>query len=177
MQWSLESDGWAHSPNDESTNGLHDEPVKVYQKPGANDNFLQISLHACPVSVLLLLLYEAPSTATLSFITWNKAYSLFPRTTFVRKECYLLQKIEDGEAGDSIRAHLTELSKNGIKTKAHHWDDEQEHEITRIRRVGDKHTWVINLETTGLEIVMSPVPDAAIEASTFKNPGVARIQL
>jgi len=40
------------------------------------------------------LLCNSMSTGELSFISWNKAYALYPRHTFLEKETYLLQNMQ-----------------------------------------------------------------------------------
>lgn len=78
----LEADGWTGEATEV-------EGITIYQKPGAPANSTHIHLHTTGQQVLVCLLNSAPSTATLNFITWNRAYALFPRTTFVDMECYV----------------------------------------------------------------------------------------
>ncbi|KAF1938748.1 hypothetical protein EJ02DRAFT_436867 [Clathrospora elynae] len=73
---------------------------------------------------------------------------------------------DHGPLGCSITDHLVDLSKSELKTKAKHWENSKA--LTRPRRAGDTHTWVIELDTSG--ITPSPVPDYILGLPTFSHP-------
>jgi hypothetical protein len=53
------------------------------------------------------LLVSACTTASLNFLSWNKAYALYPRTTFLKKEGYLLRRID----GEQVLSELSQECK------------------------------------------------------------------
>lgn len=53
---------------------------------------------------------SARTTASFDIISWNKAYSLFPRATHIKKECYL---VDDPQPDHQIRKILGPISKEG----------------------------------------------------------------
>lgn len=103
-------------------------------------------------------------TASLNFISWNKAYSLYPYTTFVKKEAYMLKPLEEQHFPED---ELEKLTPYGITPKSIHWLNEGDvPQLTRPRRLNDKHTWILRLDTEG--VVRSNVPDTVLESTTFK---------
>jgi hypothetical protein len=60
----------------------------------------------------------------------------------------------------------------GFKIKGIHWDAHATNPpksvkvLDSIRRIGDEHTWSIDLDTTG--VTPSTVPDAVLESTTFQ---------
>ena len=127
--------------------------------------------------------YDSTFTSDLCFIAWNKAYALFPYTTFIRRECYSLKKA--GEF-DMRQATLTCVAA-GLSVKTVSWahldtsffhdsglfeilslsrECEDIKELARRRKVGDEHTWSIELGTKGLE--ESNIMDTSLESCTFR---------
>ncbi|KAF2119561.1 hypothetical protein BDV96DRAFT_642579 [Lophiotrema nucula] len=113
---------------------------------------------------LYSLLDGREDTASVSFLSWNKAFALFGHSTYVAKEIYPLFQLQE-----SMAQHYRYLANAGYTMKKVHWkqagcggDCEI---VTRPRRVGDRHTWVINLDTKN--ITPSEMPNAVIESSTF----------
>lgn len=138
-----------------------------------------IHLHAELSSAVVQMLNASSDTASLSFFTWNKAYVLYPYTTFIKAECYLLEDISD-----HVALRLASIAKDGLKTKNVSWaaghtvleegvflqplareQGSEYKEMTRARRVGDRHTWSIDLDIEDMEI--PSVPDAVVESTTF----------
>ncbi|KAH7092398.1 hypothetical protein FB567DRAFT_545550 [Paraphoma chrysanthemicola] len=66
-----------------------------------------VVMHSSPHGPLIPLLREATTTASLNFMTWNKAYSLFPRETLITKEAIVLQNPLDAKPS---RTHALKAS-------------------------------------------------------------------
>ena len=162
----LVADGWAESSIEGPTE--HREADCMYQKT-VKGQLLSIYCYAEP-SPLACIFENAATTASLNFITSSKAYALVPRETFVEKNAYLIQNLDDVDYGTMYRTHLEEIAEQGIKTLALHWDDETGDDgdiaLKRLRRIGDKQTWIIPLDTSGIE--SDEAFSAAIEQSTFQ---------
>lgn len=122
---------------------------------------------------------DSTFTSDLCFITWNKAYSLFPYTTFIGRECYTLQKGDEKDhatyvaEGLSVKTvswahpyiksvHDSDLSE--ILSLSHECEDIKE--LARRRKIGDEHTWSIELDTKHLD--ESNITDTNLESCTFR---------
>jgi hypothetical protein len=117
-------------------------------------------------SPLNIVLNNAPTTASLNFVAWNKAYSLCPRQTYLKKETHRLHKLEN-----PFRHQINkELLDEGFTNLMVH-PERNNDSFVGVRRVGDKHTLIHDLDTTGITFnsdEMLPVPDNVIETATFK---------
>lgn len=144
---------------------------------------LQIFMYKGDKMPIAQLFKKRHFTVSMCFVTWNKAYALFPYTAFIRRECYVFNDI------GSVEHSLNGLSKEGFRVKTVSWaqqcdhvdlggdydlgklltlgkEDEDIKELARHRRIGDKHTWSFELGTTGVE--KPSIPDAVLESSTFR---------
>lgn len=108
------------------------------------------------------------TTALINFISWNKAYAIFPRLTFLWRETVPLTLVAGaygplhckyGKRGWRMRTESTLDSK-----KERHLLGDMSRKGNR--RIGDKDTWIIRLDRTAVEV--SHIPDSVIECSTFK---------
>ncbi|RYP70459.1 hypothetical protein DL769_004948 [Monosporascus sp. CRB-8-3] len=122
-----------------------------------------------PVQAILRGYY---TTAVINFISWNKAYSVFPRATFLLHETVPLKSVRD-----SYGPRYVKLSKRGwrLRTEAVYSsgaDNEQPLGYLRRdgdRRIGDRDTWMIRLDgATQVETSASFVPDSVLEYSGFR---------
>jgi len=127
-----------------------------------------------------------PFTASLNFLSWNKVYALFPYSTFGKSESYLLRDM------DAVKyAQLEGIVSDGLKFKSVAWthreapeglnprhdftdtlfhqDADELGELVRIRRIGDRHTWVVKLDTKGLSV--PDIPTSVLESATFQLRG------
>jgi hypothetical protein len=150
---------------------LSDEVVSChhFKRIGVNIDPFMVIVHRSWRSPLGDILGHGPSTAAVNFISWNKAFCLFPRYSLLDRESYLLRDINNAYSGEEWKRQFQQLAKECIKLKTAPWDEEGHHALTRIRRVGDKHMLVIKLETDGiLTKGMKPVPDAVIDTATFQ---------
>ncbi|KAJ4343410.1 hypothetical protein N0V95_006672 [Ascochyta clinopodiicola] len=150
-----------------------DGSLVSFSKPVAKGENLLVTFTRCSHSVFEHLFGEVITTADLNFISWNKAYSLLPYSTFVERESFLLTCLDD-ELGD----YLKMLGDEGLKTKSVSWDQRRvpyrgvrahykdSDTTTRHRRIGDKFSWVLTLDVEGVQA--SCTPDAVIETTTFR---------
>jgi hypothetical protein len=138
---------------------------QVYVKHCTDGKKRRFKVQYTDTSTIIETLVSAGTTACQNFITWNKAYALFPYTTFMRQEAYL---IELSERMDLEYAAMTE--QEGIRIKSSSWMEinpmAQSQRLTRNRRIGDRHTWMIDLDTA--DLTPSTTPDAVLEVSTFR---------
>ncbi|KAF7949131.1 hypothetical protein EAE96_008300 [Botrytis aclada] len=115
---------------------------------------------------------NALNTAQLNFITWNKAYCLFPNALAEHKLVPL-------EANDTDRAKPNSSSdyvKRGWKLETT-WTSEMaqmDRIDTGFRRIGDYRTWKIDLPKIKVHRRDKKLPDAVIECSEFCIQGRER---
>jgi hypothetical protein len=85
-------------------------------------------------------------TAELNFFSWNRFYCLYPYPTLQRKQCFLLKQDPDEEI------FIEDMDEEwGCSVVSRHFDDSLEAYMAYPRRVGDKRTLIIDLDTVGLE--------------------------
>ena len=103
------------------------------------------------------------STAGVNFITWNKAYSMFPFTTFIQHQYFKLRAQSISAFPNVFKPLRENLEDRGFKPA----------EATGItlsprygsRVPGDKYTWCIPLDIAGIQ--PSQTPNYVIENSQF----------
>jgi len=169
----LTADGWHDSGKAVPTVRWWEEdywtPFAIYEKT-VKGELVSVNIYHHLVCPLAPIMETAPSTASLNFVTASKAYALVPQETFVEKNAYVTQNHEAETYGTLCRSHLNELAEQGMTTFGLHWDDETGDDdsivLKRLRRIGDKHTWTIPLDTSDIDIDESY--SAAIEQSTFR---------
>ncbi|KAF5232816.1 hypothetical protein FANTH_12795 [Fusarium anthophilum] len=113
------------------------------------------------------ILTSSSTTAMVNFITWNKAYCIFPRQTLLKHEFYPLRPLDD-----DFGSELGELSLHGWTNRDIIWPDhvrEKSHSFIPVRRVADSSSLVIALDTNS--VVPQAVPDYVIELSPFEISG------
>ncbi|KAF2119560.1 hypothetical protein BDV96DRAFT_642578 [Lophiotrema nucula] len=106
-----------------------------------------------------------------NFITWNKAYCVFPKHNVMKKESYLLQDPQSDE--NLLRSHL--LQEDDVAPMALHWDygyswnerSADGYALTCPRRVGDRNSWIIELDTSGVSQPHGSF-DAAVQLTGFR---------
>ena len=110
-------------------------------------------------------------TCDVNFITWNKAYSVFPYHTFILKQGHLLTDIKHWEKVPEALARWTRV---GIDIAPFSLQDalpqrpgtDSTSSLLGNRLVGDRSSWVIPLNTDQVE--PSPFPDLLIDYAGFK---------
>ncbi|KAK2468104.1 hypothetical protein H9L39_20326 [Fusarium oxysporum f. sp. albedinis] len=113
------------------------------------------------------ILTSSSTTATINAITWNKAYSVFPRQTLIKHEFYPLRPLDN-----DFGSELSELSPQGWTTRDIVWPDHARDKLRNligVRRVGGSSSLVIPLDTTS--VTTQPVPDYIIEYAQFEILG------
>ncbi|KAH8883191.1 hypothetical protein GQ53DRAFT_432057 [Thozetella sp. PMI_491] len=119
------------------------------------------------VSPIQAILTSASTTAYVNVITWNKVYAIFPQQTLISHLGFPLRPLDD-EFGSG----LNELADQGWTTRDIVWPDfatVQTSKVSGLRRVGDRSTLVIPLETDFVR--GSSTPDFVIEHVQFNVPG------
>lgn len=96
----------------------------------------------------------------MNFVSWNKAYSIFPRTTFVDRQTVPL----DPQSNNHLEL-LEKYEARGFTVQNVLSRDGRDWDKARHRFVGDKHTWTLNLDSTG--ITPPNFPDFALESCAF----------
>ncbi|KAI1496142.1 hypothetical protein F5X99DRAFT_422356 [Biscogniauxia marginata] len=117
-----------------------------------------------PIRAILTSTY---TTACVNFITWNKAYSIFPQQTLINHQFYPLRSLDDG-----FGSNLNELASQGWTTRNMIWPDlagEEVGKIEGLRRVGDSSTLVILLNTDSIQAPSTP--DFVIDYAQFDISG------
>jgi hypothetical protein len=99
----------------------------------------------------------------MNFFTWNKAYALFPLSTFTHRKGYLLKEMNHHYA-----RQMAKYLRRGWRTQELLWPEEvsPKHPVQQHRRVGDRYTWILPFNTDG--IVSKHKPDYVIEHSSFE---------
>lgn len=107
------------------------------------------------------LLEHGASTAIVNFVTWNKAYSIFPLCTCIHRKSYVLQ------CRHTSSTTMPWLSRHGWKIQEVMWPEEQRsnHPIRHDRRIGDRFSWVIPLDISQVE--WPKKPDFVVETACF----------
>ena len=159
-----ENDDAGGEANEEDDDGDDKAYSAIYTKTLPSGARYGIVVMSCPTRPILDAVFQlGPTTAELNFVTWNKACSLVPAATFLRKEAYLIAKLGRG---------IDELDDEDISVKSVHWDQFSDDKpddlktLLRLRRVGDRETWTIKLNTDG--VTPSNVPDAILKSTTFQ---------
>jgi len=120
-----------------------------------------VSATMMPVQAILRGFY---TTTVVNIITWNKAYAIFPDCTFLKRKTYMLKPLDDW-----LGSQLSKYSKRGWPTLETQWIEDQRFSNSlqdrAQRRAGDSKTWIIALDTDGVE--MPTTPDSVIEYSCF----------
>ncbi|KAM3498599.1 hypothetical protein MY10362_008089 [Beauveria mimosiformis] len=121
-----------------------------------------IRVRRTPTFPIHALLQNCCTTAELNFITWNKAYSLFPAATLARRKTYPLRPMDD-----DFGALLAELAHQGWTTRNMAWlelGDEIPYE-PGPRRIGDAYSVCISVVPHIAST--DKTPDYVIEHATF----------
>ena len=114
-----------------------------------------------PLSAILRGFYQ---TAVINVITYNKAYALFPRNTYIKHKTYLLK-----EGNDYFGALLKKYRKRGWAARDILWPEEESSNkelSSAYRRIGDRYTWTIVFGDP-IDIRTDNVPNF-IEQSEFR---------
>ncbi len=102
------------------------------------------------------------TSAVVNFLTWNKAYSLFPLPTFIQYRTVLFKGLDPYYA-NMIRKYR----RRGwtVVPKLYNEDYTDSCPFDEERRVGDPFTWMIPFNNTN--VTPSKTPDTALEYCAF----------
>lgn len=135
----------------------------MYSKESKDYGRKCVVLVGCTMSPIYTLLQLGTTSCDMTFISWNKAYCLFPRTTFVDHQVVSLSPMDDKQI-----ARVNELETLGFTVRdllhidAQQWSDLPD---SRFRFIGDKHTWRLNFDTS--ETTEPEYPDYGLEICGF----------
>ncbi|KAJ6256346.1 hypothetical protein Dda_8844 [Drechslerella dactyloides] len=119
------------------------------------------SQRSSPITAILSDYY---ATHIFNFFTWDAAYSLFPRHTFTDNRAYYTNSL-------TRRSHLAIEKYHGRGFTFH--DYGSYHKCVKScpfrphRRVGDAYTWVMELDTTGVNPSDIAEPTSVLRTSTW----------
>jgi hypothetical protein len=122
----------------------------------------RIRLNATGEPPLKAILDNSYMTAAANIISWDKAYAMFAKETFIEKKTYMLE----GMSLQLVR-QLRMYKKRGwlLEDELDEYDYESTTSLRHIRKVGDRFTWALSFPTTGVE--RSTQPDFVLEHATF----------
>ena len=131
-----------------------------HERPG-----IKIRVHSTDSDPVHYVLTRATNTtACMSLITWNRAYSLFPRHTLIDHKLFPLRDI-----GDEFGIEMSALTSLGWTNRDLVWADQaipKGIKLEGLRRIGDAATLTIKL-TTEQELVPQ-VPASVVEMAQFE---------
>lgn len=110
------------------------------------------------------------STSRPCLISWNKAYCPFPVSMMLRHECYLLRAL--GVGPERIRNKLIDENNNDLTVKMGLFKGLLDKgtmghaELGPYRQLGDKHSWIQDLDTTGISPSFQ-APDIVLDGASF----------
>ena len=137
--------------------------VRTYHRPLSMDPLkAKVQLVVTEEMPILDILQGFYTTAVINVISWNKAYAIFARSTFLDFKTYSLKPL-DPFFIESLRKY---------HRRGWQWEEtlrRQDYSSTSslqpLRRIGDKHTWIIHLPTQGVKKAYQP--DLVLEHSHF----------
>ncbi|KAF3212278.1 hypothetical protein TWF679_006050 [Orbilia oligospora] len=154
------------------------EGVFFFQKGKAEDQSLRqvqlIVTHGPPMYAILSDFY---ATHLFNVYDYKGAYSLFPQGTFVERRGYKTQAM----TAKVVRCCGKYVQRGYDILDYTEWDEKSteegkfgdvvlkvkdDREIRRSRRVGDRFSWCLNLDTTGVDVPEHP-PSSLLEYATF----------
>ncbi|KAK6503746.1 hypothetical protein TWF481_008750 [Arthrobotrys musiformis] len=120
-----------------------------------------ISARGVPLNAILADYY---ASHIFNIFTWNRAYSFFPYHTFGKKQAYYTQILKG-----SAQKGVEKYQERGFEFK--HYGSF--HKCVKNcpfrphRRVGDKYSWVLDLDTYGVDDSEVSVPQDVLETNTW----------
>jgi hypothetical protein len=150
---------------------LTTKQIRTYLRPSDSKKVQIIATESVPVHGILTGFYM---TAVLNVISWNKAYALFARETFVDRKSFMLKPVDD-----YFESLMHKYTRRGWRMEeAMPIEDHTKRSgIQSIRRLGDSHTWMITLPIDSMpgSTLLEEQPNYVLEASMFGvRPYVSR---
>jgi hypothetical protein len=152
--------GWskvlAPLPDEQPRSGISTD---LYQKEGINNSILSIYIEKTANPIQSILNAPTFNSAALNLISSNRAYALYPQQTFFDKVFYY---------GPQFWENVDETTDEGL-TPIRWVDEASQGDPLRdvLRRIGDKFTWTIELDTTAFNQTDAR-PRSVLESTTFK---------
>ena len=108
-------------------------------------------------------------TAVLNVISWNKAYAVFPKDTFIGRKTYMLQPLDA-----YFEKLLHKYNHRGWQPEEILWSEDDQHttSIKPTRRLGGNVTWVVPLSIDGVQ--KPSQPDFVLEHTSFTMHAISR---
>lgn len=134
--------------------------VKTYCKTTSKGEAHTICNEHDEYPPVYLHVFKVKTTDQLNFISWNKAYSVLPRYTFMKKKVrFLTPSIPAVRLARHVEDDIDQVkAPDGLVIAA---DD-----FARTnRRVGDSDTWVMELDVKGVEEI--DIPNQVLELTMF----------
>ena len=122
---------------------------------------VQLIVTTCPPLRAILIGFY--TTAVVNIIAWNKAYSIFPLSTFVQHLTYLLRPL-DARIGNLVQKYRG----RGWELGDPPWledEDETNNSIREERFIRDRFSWIIPFNNSGID--KPNVPDHVLECAIF----------
>ncbi|KAL8763422.1 MAG: hypothetical protein Q9194_007353 [Teloschistes cf. exilis] len=137
--------------------------TRTYTKKRADSTDSQIQIVSTAYVPIFAILNGFYSTLVVNVISWNKAYAIYPQSSFINHKAYLLQHMDDYN-GRSVAKY----DARGWRSQDVLWlEEETSHGcIVKPRRLNDKFTWAIPLDVT--DITPAETPDFVLEFSSWK---------
>ncbi|KAI1263505.1 hypothetical protein F5Y18DRAFT_438187 [Xylariaceae sp. FL1019] len=145
----------------------------------AKESQVKVKIIATRSIPIICIMNVFRSSCIVNIITWNKAYSIFPRATFLKHRTIALRSLSQFSPGTG--ALHAKYSKRGWRMWTHPVpfavaddlvggkkgcsDLEDECGPHRCRRIGDRDTWTLKLDTMGVRRPL--LPDFVIECTNF----------
>lgn len=114
-------------------------------------------------------LFGAAVSVVMNFVSWNKAYSLFPGMTFVERRMWSLEHHLEHHPDAMLEKGTSAVARYELRGwKLANWDSE--FEVLRLqsaRPVGDSKSWVIPFDSDAST-------DSSVEDIWFRVGGEVR---
>ena len=131
------------------------------QKEKESGDFEKIQVVSTKSVPLLSILRGFWSTVVINFFSWQKAYSIFPRATFIDRRGYMLK-----DSKEAYATSIAKYSRRGWDFQGTIWSRKPDVSyLEGIRRGGDRHSWVIPFND--LKISHSPEADHNLAYAAF----------
>lgn len=141
--------------------GSQCKQTRIYKKQWPDGRWSCIEVLITSTLPLRAILMTCYTTAHANILSWNKGYSLFPKITFDDDKMVLARHLDD-----RLGSMLARYSKRGWRSTerlANLSDVSQD--LMFQRRVGDNSSWMIPLDSAGVE--HPGLPDYVLEYSGF----------
>ncbi|KAJ4386860.1 hypothetical protein N0V93_009758 [Gnomoniopsis smithogilvyi] len=156
----VEKEGFAMASVERTGPSKAGGECRTYSKTSEDYGEAKIRLISCTSLPIQAILSESYTSCVMNFISWNKIYSIFPRTTFVDHETVPLSPQSNDHIPLLEKYRTRDFTvRNVVPQDGQGWDE------ARHRFVGDKQTWTLRLDTTG--ITPPEEPEFVLESCSF----------